>query len=73
MTTSSPEIDPLERAEDLPRIMKAITVAVREALLRHKLLGNPVAVWQDERVVWIAPEDIRVDFEDEPGGETPRP
>jgi hypothetical protein len=33
---------------------------VREALRRHKQAGNPIAVWQDDQVVWIAPEDIEV-------------
>ena len=62
MTTSrDPESTPLERVEDLPRILKAMTEAVREALLRHKRLGNPVAVWRDGRVVWLSPEEIRVD------------
>jgi hypothetical protein len=32
--------------------------AVREALLRHKRLGNPIAVWREGRVVWLAPEEI---------------
>lgn len=49
---------PLDRVEDVPRILKAMTEAVREALLRHKLLGNPVAVWRDGRVVWLRPEEI---------------
>lgn len=53
-----------ERVDDLPRILKAMRQAVREALIRHKLAGNPVAAWQDGRVVWIQPEDIPV-FEDE--------
>ncbi|MBI2524456.1 MAG: hypothetical protein HYV93_00580 [Candidatus Rokubacteria bacterium] len=56
---------PLERVEDIPRILKAMTEAVREALLRHKRLGNPVAVWRDGRVVWLRPEEIP--------GETPGP
>jgi hypothetical protein len=59
MTTSrDSDPTPLERAEDLPRILKALTEAVREALLRHKRLGNPVAVWRDGRVVWLPPEEI---------------
>ncbi|MEK7757283.1 MAG: hypothetical protein AAB385_08735 [Planctomycetota bacterium] len=49
---------PLERVEDLPRILKAMTQAVREALLRHKRLGNPVAVWREGRVVWLLPDEI---------------
>ncbi len=39
--------------------------AVREAAREHKRAGNPVAGWQDGRVVIVAPEDIP-DFEDEP-------
>ena len=59
MTTSrDSEPTPLERVEDLPRILKAMTEAVREALLRHKRLGNPVAVWREGRVVWLRPEEI---------------
>jgi hypothetical protein len=49
---------PAERVEDIPRILEALRLAVREALLRHKQAGNPVAVWRDGRVVWIQPEDI---------------
>ena len=59
MTTSrDSEPTPLERVEDLPRILKAMTQAVREALLRHKRLGNPVAVWREGRVVWLLPDEI---------------
>ena len=42
----------------------AIAKAVREAILEHKRAGNPIAVWQDGRVVWIPPDEIAVD---EPG------
>jgi hypothetical protein len=66
MTPSRGEPTPLERLEDVPRILKAMTAAVREALLRHKRLGNPVAVWRDGRVVWLRPEEIR--GEAEPAG-----
>ena len=48
----------MERVNDLPRILDAMREAVREALLRHKQAGHPVAAWQDGRVVWIQPEDI---------------
>ena len=64
--TSRPESEtrPFERVEDLPRIMKAIREAVREALLRHKQLGNPVAIWRDGRVVWLSPEEIPTEIVD---------
>lgn len=49
---------PAERVDDIPRILRAMRRAVREALLQHKRAGNPVAVWENGRVVWIQPEDI---------------
>jgi hypothetical protein len=52
------EPNPVDRVEDLPRILKAMKEAVREALLAHKRLGNPVAVWRDGGVVWLQPEEI---------------
>ena len=33
----------------------ALAKAVREAILEHKRAGNPIAVWQEGRVVWIPP------------------
>ncbi len=38
----------------------ALRQAVREALLRHKKLGQSIAVWEKSRVVWIPPESIQV-------------
>jgi len=39
--------------------------AVRDALREHKRLGQSVVVWQDGKVVTLAPEDIPVDLTDE--------
>ena len=39
--------------------------AVREALLRHKKLGESVAVWRDGKVVIVPPEEIVLDEEEE--------
>jgi hypothetical protein len=62
MTTSrDSEQTPLDRVEDVPRMLEAMRAAVREALLRHKRLGNPIAVWHEGRVVWLAPEEIPVE------------
>jgi hypothetical protein len=36
----------------------AVRDSVREALLMHQRLGNPVASWKDGAVVWIPPEQI---------------
>lgn len=62
-TTSEDLRTPAERIADVPRIMRAMNQAVREALLRHKHAGNPVAVWRNGQVEWIQPEDILVDAE----------
>jgi hypothetical protein len=41
-----------------------IEKAVRDALTRHKKLGESVAVWQDGRVVTLSAEDIPTPSED---------
>lgn len=50
-----------ERLKDDRLIQEALTRAVRHAVRRHKQAGNPIAVWQDDRVVWIEAKDIEVD------------
>jgi len=37
---------------------RAIQKGVREALREHALLGYPVCVWRDGKVVWLSPDDI---------------
>lgn len=39
-------------------ISKACERAVREALLKHKQAGNPVAVSRDGKVVILQPDEI---------------
>jgi hypothetical protein len=63
--TSDAALPPADRVHDIPRMLRAMQRAVREAIWRHKLSGNPVAVWRDERVVWIQPEDIPDSFKPE--------
>ncbi len=45
---------------------RALARAVRQALLQHKKMGNPVATWRDGKVVWVAPEEIEVSEEENP-------
>ncbi len=45
---------------DLPKMQKLIGKAVWEAVIRHKKLGESVAVWQDGRVVVLSAEDIPI-------------
>lgn len=40
--------------------------AVRDALLFHKRMGNPICIWRDGRVVWIPPEEICLPEEGHP-------
>jgi hypothetical protein len=49
------EINLAEQAEDIERVLQR---AVNHALLMHKRLGNPIATWEDGRVVIIPPEEI---------------
>ena len=56
----------LELTEDLfirhaEEIRKVVRRAVRHALLDHKRAGNPVAIWQDGKVVLLQPEEILID------------
>ena len=53
-----------EHAEEIGKIMQK---GVRQALLMHKRLGNPIAVWKDGKVVIIPPEEIVLssEFSDE--------
>lgn len=45
-------------AENNLSVEKAIQKATREALKKHKLAGNSVAVWRDGKVVILKPEEI---------------
>ncbi len=67
----SSDDDELERLADGQVIEGALRKAVRQALRRHKLLGNPIAEWRDGRVVWIPPAEIQI--EPEPEEEAGRP
>ena len=44
--------------ERMLRAPAAASAAVRQAVRDHKAAGNPVAVWRDGRVVWLAPHEI---------------
>jgi len=56
-----PSGDPIHRITDIPRIQEALRLARQDAMRLHKRMGYPIAVWKDGRVVWIPPEEIRVD------------
>jgi hypothetical protein len=61
MSDSEPTLN--ELFEDGRAIDEALKEAARDARRLHKALGNPMATLVDGRVVWVQPEDIRIDDE----------
>lgn len=47
--------------EDGRAIDAALAKSVRDAVLRHKRLGQPIVEWRDGRVVLTPPEEIDAD------------
>ncbi|MBL8205538.1 MAG: hypothetical protein JNM09_14980 [Blastocatellia bacterium] len=47
-----------QRGKEIEAILRE---AGRQALLTHKKLGNPIASWQDGKVVIIPPEEIPIE------------
>jgi hypothetical protein len=37
---------------------EALRKATREALKKHRLAGNPIAVWRDGKVIILEPHEI---------------
>ena len=55
------EINIPEILKDRPRVQKALREAVQKAIRFHKLMGEPIVVWKDGKVVEIPPEQIQLD------------
>ena len=45
------------KAED---VFEAIHLAAREAIARHKALGQSIVIWRDGKVVVVPPEEIEL-------------
>lgn len=65
MRAERPEID-LQKAKYLfvehrEVIREVFKRAVQQALLEHKRAGNAVAAAEDDKVIWITPEQIQID------------
>ena len=54
----APDEAPSDRVNDVPRMLRAVNRAIREAVEMHRRAGNPIAIVEDGRVVWIPPEEI---------------
>ena len=61
MSRSETALD--ELFDDGTLIDAALREAARDARRRHKALGLPMVTWASGQVVWVQPEDIRVDDE----------
>ena len=44
------------------KIEKVLQQAVKEALLAHKHAGNPVAIWKNNKVEVVPPEEILIEI-----------
>ena len=44
-------------------IQSALDKSIRETVRLHKLLGRPIVVWRDGKVVWVPPEEIELSDE----------
>ena len=49
--------------EDDEKISQSMGRAVQNALRMHKLLGQPIVIWRDGKVVWVPPEEIELEEE----------
>ncbi len=49
-------------------VLRLTQQAVRAAVMEHKRVGNPIAIWRDGRVVWVPAEEIEVPPEEETSG-----
>jgi len=61
----------LDIFEDSAQMTRAMHKAVQNALREHKLLGYPIVIWRDGQVVWVPPEEIELD--EEQNGPAPKP
>jgi len=44
---------------DTKKVQAALTAGVREALVRHVRENLPVVEWQDGKIVWLQPAEIK--------------
>jgi hypothetical protein len=51
--------------QDGRAIDAALKEAARDARRLHKALGNPMVTWENGQVVWVQPEDIKIDDDSE--------
>lgn len=45
-----------ERLQDLPALEAVLKRAARDAIRQHALIGNPIAVWKDDKLIIEVPK-----------------
>lgn len=45
---------------DGTQIDEAVNQAVKDAVLKHKLAGNPIVAMKNGQIVWLKPDEINV-------------
>jgi len=40
-------------------VTDAIKAGITDSLKKHRLLGHPICVWRNGKVVWIPPDQIK--------------
>lgn len=61
---SQPNVRLNHHAKDIEKVLRH---AVREALLMHGRAGNPVAMWRDDKVVWLEAGEVLNELGEETG------
>ena len=61
----------LDIFDDSAKMSQAMDKAIRDTVREHKLLGYPIVIWRDGQVVWVPPEEIELD--EEQNGPAPKP
>ena len=55
---NEPTTDVAILIRDNDALKTALALAAYDTLREHKLLGFPIVVWRDGKVVWVPPEEI---------------
>jgi hypothetical protein len=66
MTTDRTDRDISAIFEQGTPIDEALNEAVREAVLLHKRMGQPLAVWRDGKTVWLSAEEVEAQYYSKP-------
>lgn len=50
----------LENLQNNDWVTAALQRGARQALIKHKAMGVPIAIWKDGKVVLVPPEQIEI-------------